>query len=547
MRGFGLAHHPGDQRIHGDVERLAGLVAGGEDLGRQAIAGVVDLADEIARAQLELEQQRVGGILQGVVHLFGAVGDAVDDGRRALLEFAGDAVDALVQHLMDTIGQIDELVMDVAGLEVKAGGQPLGGVQHGAGGLGAGFLKTVEQVATALAQREDHVVAGMTQGAGDVGASFFQRAGDALGHFVDARGDCVRNQRDVVAEVDLHAGDGATHLLGLADQIVALMGDVLQQRANAHFIVGIGALERGNLVCHQRFEFAGARDRAFDAVAHRRDLAADRLSDGHHGIGGGAFGLGEADSDLRHRLRNHPHFLAAPGEACEEVEQQHRCEEKRGKAAEHQHAAALADRRLQRRKEARGQKTATDEPDARKSCGKRIDAARRAALLQGLQNLSDRLTIVVGGAPGAARFIDRFEHRTIGARAGVERQIGKARCRSGNCRRRNFAVDRTAIRLCTGFTDVQGFLDGRKRDFGGIFDLLGIVRHVQSKPSVLVRVGQPADVPRKPEAGVVPKSGAQAYPSTACPLHPETSYWLRDANEMVAIKTFLIIVNSFVP
>jgi hypothetical protein len=36
-----------------------------------------------------------------------------------------------------------------------------------------------------------------------------------------------------VAQVDLHAGDGAANLLGLADQIVALMGDVLQQRANA--------------------------------------------------------------------------------------------------------------------------------------------------------------------------------------------------------------------------------------------------------------------------------------------------------------------------
>jgi hypothetical protein len=32
----------------------------------------------------------------------------------------------------------------------------------------------------------------------------------------------------------------------------------------------------------------------------------------------------------------------------------------------------------------------------------------------------------------------------------------------------------------------------------------------------------------------------------ACPLHPQTSYWESDTNEMAAIKTFLIIVNSFV-
>jgi hypothetical protein len=29
--------------------------------------------------------------------------------------------------------------------------------------------------------------------------------------------------------------------------------------------------------------------------------------------------------------------------------------------------------------------------------------------------------------------------------------------------------------------------------------------------------------------------------------HPETSYWLGDANEMAAINTILIIVNSMAP
>ncbi len=211
-----------------------------------------------------------------------------------------------------------------------------------------GFLEAVEQVAAALAEREDHVVAGMRQRAGDVGAALFQRAGDAFCDFVDARGDGVRDQRDVVAQVDLHAGDGAAHLFGLADQVVALMGDVLQQRADAHFVVGIGALERCDFVGNQGFQLAGTRDRALDAVAHGGDFAADRLSHGDHGVAGGAFGLREADRDLRHRLSDHAHFLAAPGKARKEIEQQHRRKEQRGKAAEHQHAAALADRGLQR-------------------------------------------------------------------------------------------------------------------------------------------------------------------------------------------------------
>ena len=221
-----------------------------EDLAGETVAGFIDLADEVAAAQFEFEQQRVAGILQAVVDLLGAVGNAVDDGRRTLLEFAGDAVDALVQHLVDAVGEIDELVVDMAGLEIEAGGEPFAGVEHRAGGLGAGFLEAVEQVAAALAERQDHVVAGAAQRVGDVGAAFFQRAGDALGDFVDPRSDRVRDQRNVVAKVDLHAGNGAANLFGLSDQIIALMGDVLEQGADANFVVAIGAFQCGDFVGH---------------------------------------------------------------------------------------------------------------------------------------------------------------------------------------------------------------------------------------------------------------------------------------------------------
>ena len=421
------------------------------------------------------------------------------------------------------------------------------GVEHGARGLRAGFLEPVEQVAAALAEREDHIVAGMAQGGGDVGAALFKRAGDAFRDFVDARGDRVRNQRDVVAQVDLHAGDGAANLLGLADQVVALMGDVLQQRADAHFVVGIGALERCDFVGHQRFKFAGARDRAFDAVAHRRDLAADRLTDGDHRVGGSTFGFREADRDLRHRLRDHPHFLAAPGEACEEIEQQHRRKEQRGKAAEHQHAAALSDCGLQRGQEAHGQEPAADQPDAGKNGGERVDATGRAALLDRLQNLSDGFAIVIGGAAGRARLLDRIEHLQLRARARVKRRFGIVRGRGRSGRRRNFVPGRIPAGIDCGVADIQRLLNGGERDFGGIFDLLGIVRHVQSKPSYFLRIRRSCKRPRKLEnRRLFAPRGTQARPSAACPLHPQTSYWLSDANEMVAIKTFLIIVNSFV-
>ncbi len=489
MRGFGLADDLGHQRVDGDVQRIAGFVAAAEDLGREAVAGIVDLAHQIAAAQFKLQQQRVAGILQRVVDLFGAIGNPVDDGGGALFEFAGDAVDPLVQHLMDAVGQIDELVMHVPGLEIEAGGEAFAGVEHRARGFGAGFLEPIEQVATALAERENHVVAGAAERARDVGAAFFQRAGDALGNFVDPGGDRVRDQRDIVAKVDLHAGDGAANLLGLSDQVVALVGDILQQRADPHLVVGIGALERGDFIGNQGFEFAGARDRALDAIAHRRDLAADRLTDGYHGVAGRTLRLGEADRDLCHRLRDHPHFLAAPGKAGEEVEQHHRRKEQCDKAGQHQHAAALAHRGMKGGQETESQQRAAGDPDAGDDGCNRKHAAGRAALLKRLQNLPDGFAVVIGGAADRTRLLGRLEGRPIGARPGIEGALVEVEpaliivLRRRTCRR-DIAVERTArIVYWWRIRDVQGFLNGRKRDFCGVFDLFGIVRHVQSEPS----------------------------------------------------------------
>src|SRR5205085_5308845 len=97
--------------------------------------------------------------------------------------------------------------------------------------------------------------------------------------------------------------------------------------------------------------------------------------------------------------------------------------------------------------------------------------------------------------------------------------------------------------------DVQGFLDRRKRNFCRVFDLFRSVRHVQSEPSLLVRVP-----PRALRATQAHRSDHAAYADlraiptrTACPPISATSYWQSVANEMPAIKTFLIIVNRIVP
>ena len=233
-------------------------------------------------------------------------------------------------------------------------------------------------------------------------------------------------------------------------------------------------------------------DRALDAVAHRRNLAADGLADGHDGIADGALRFGETDGDLRHRLRDHAQLLAAPGEACEEIEQQHRREEHRGETGEHQHAAALADQRLQRGKETDGQQNAAGNPDSCKRSCHRVDAARRASLLDRLQQLADGLAVVIGGtADGERRRFDLVQAAAIDARTVVERI--EARRAGRHDRRSPVSVDR-ALRRVLGrgrVADVQSLLNGGQRNFSRVFDLFGGVRHVESEPSSYFRSGEP--------------------------------------------------------
>ena len=73
--------------------------------------------------------------------------------------------------------------------------------------------------------------------------------------------------------------DGGADLLGLADQRVTLVGEILDQAADADFVVAVSAGKRRDFVLYQRFKFAGARQCALDAVAHSRDFAPDRLAD----------------------------------------------------------------------------------------------------------------------------------------------------------------------------------------------------------------------------------------------------------------------------
>ena len=54
--------------------------------------------------------------------------------------------------------------------------------------------------------------------------------------------------------------------------------------ADARLVLGVGAFQLVDLGVDERLQLDGARQRAFDAFAHRRDLAAHRLADHHDAV-----------------------------------------------------------------------------------------------------------------------------------------------------------------------------------------------------------------------------------------------------------------------
>jgi hypothetical protein len=362
-------------------------------------------------------------------------------------------------------------------------------------GLVAGGFQAVEQVAAALAQLRDHIVADLAELHGDVFAALGQRMGDPHRRLVDLLADEVADRRQILGQIDLNIVDRRAYLLGLSDQRVALAGEFLKQSANPDLVVAIGAFEGCDLALHQRFEFARARQGAFDAVAHRRDFTADRLADGHDGIPRHALGLGKPHGDPRHRLRDQAQFLGAPRHMGDAEKEDDRQQRRRAKA-DHQGGRRVVgtERGAQARQIGPRQRQAADDPGAGKDRRHKIGRTGRP-LLQRSQHLADRLLVVIGDAAGLRGKVARADSagvdgllvsslRTLAARPRIAReQIGHTfgpvfgsafRPALGPGTRLGLGLILVLIFIVP---DIESFLDGRQRRFRRVHHLFRVVGH----------------------------------------------------------------------
>ncbi len=205
------------------AEGIAHLVAADDDGVGDARAGLLELGDDVAAAQAEIEDERLARGPERVVHFLGTdrndfgeprrgVDDRIgkfararshhlDDRSRFFGETVGDAIEIAHHHLRQVGGEFREFLADMVGLEIQARGQPVAGLGDGIRRRGAGALEPLQHVAAAFVDRIDHGIADARERVGDVLALLGEGAGDALRGFVDLAGDDLADRVDVVVEI----------------------------------------------------------------------------------------------------------------------------------------------------------------------------------------------------------------------------------------------------------------------------------------------------------------------------------------------------------
>ena len=337
--GQHVAHHIAARRDRGGKrfgvagEVLGDVVAARNDRFGELVADVFQLRHHIAAAQTEIKNDRFARGLERVVHLVGAQRDGLGDSARGvdqparhrlgavrnrlgelaradfdgvqhrgalLREAVHDLIEARGQRLVQVGGDREQLLVEAIGFEVETRCQPVARRIDRMSSVVAGAFEPVQEIGAALAKLLDHGAASRAERDRNVLTVFGERAGDALRRLVDALRDQLAHRRDVVRQVEVHIGNGVADLLGLTDQGLALLREAVEQMADTHLVIIVRAFQRSDLVVDEGFEFGCPSQRAFDAVAHRSDFAADRLADRNDGIAGNDFRFGETQRRFSH-------------------------------------------------------------------------------------------------------------------------------------------------------------------------------------------------------------------------------------------------------
>ncbi|RWN03424.1 MAG: hypothetical protein EOR84_00010 [Mesorhizobium sp.] len=281
----------------------------------------------------------------------------------------------------------------------------------------------------------------------------------------------------------MRAGDRGAHAFGVGDHRLALAAQPVDKRADARFILRIGALDLVDLAVDQGFELDGTCKRALDAFTHGRNLAADGLPDHHDAILGDLLRLGQAEGHFRHRLSGDAHLLRAANHGCKRPEQedgQDRSDRQANQFGTGEKLVGSADLPNAWAKQQIGQCTGARDPGQRNERHDPVDRVRGTPIEGVQQRLVIFLTRIVGRREaGRLRTIARFNRA----------RFNRARFIKARFNRAQFSRARFSRPGVCRFSLVLGFLvliGGRLGILALVGDSLGILVLVGDRLGILV-------------------------------------------------------------
>ena len=325
------------------VDQLVGAGAEGRRHGRrdvgQPIRRRIPMAlDSLGRARAHLGDpvhDVVGEAADRVASLDGGIGDSlghavavradrVDDrGLRGVDSL--DEVDPALVHAgeqdfargLDPAVEVADAGYDVVGRPAarvgETGGETVADARDRDGDLGAFRHDPLDGVRAGAVHRGRDILRRRPERGGEPLAGFVQLLAQAIAGRVEFSGDSAVGVGDRVANARTAGRDG-----------FPLIGHLRDERADLALVVGIRALERRHFSLDAGFEFGGAGERPFDAVAHRAEFAADGLRQGRHLLAGDRLRLHQAHRDFGNRPRRLAQFPHAAGERREGEQEEDR-------------------------------------------------------------------------------------------------------------------------------------------------------------------------------------------------------------------------------
>ena len=276
----------------------------------------------------------------------------------------------------------------------------------------------------------------------------------------------------------MRAADRELHALGIADHGLALGHQFVDQGAQADLVVGIGALERGDLAAHDRLQLAGARHSTLDAVAHGGDFTPDGLAEREHGIGAHHLRLGQPQRDFGHRAGHQAHLLRPAIEGREHEEEDDGGadgERQKRPFADTEGGETVLQAAIDRAEAVAQDKGGAAQPGQRRQACEPVGLGRGTDR-KGLNERARIATVVIRDAAGVGR-----DRGARGRCCGRRRLLGRGRlldprqvelevvlCRGGQFR----LGGRIAVRIGLGLVEPESLLDRRHGGFGRILDLL---------------------------------------------------------------------------